>query len=162
VRGTTGAAWASRRLPLRSAALLTFVVTWSAPADDPGDVGSENLGRVSAELDAVASFGTNTSQLKMYKHAPAKVPAGPRPLVVVLHGCTQTAAAYESAGWSDLADEWGFYVLYPEQNTTRLDVLRGEVLRPRRRRRRRRRRRSVERRRGLERRRIERRRRGEQ
>jgi poly(3-hydroxybutyrate) depolymerase len=42
----------------------------------------------------------------MYEHAPAKVPAGPRPLVVVLHGCTQIAAAYESAGWSDLADEW--------------------------------------------------------
>ena len=53
------------------------------------------------------------------RHAPAKVPVGPRPLIVVLHGCTQTAAAYESAGWSDLADEWGFYVLYPEQNTTR-------------------------------------------
>lgn len=110
---------ASMRLPLRSAALLTFVVACSAPADDPGELGSENLGRVSAELDAVATFGANTAQLKMYKHAPAKVPAGPRPLVVVLHGCTQTAAAYESAGWSDLADEWGFYVLYPEQNTTR-------------------------------------------
>ena len=53
------------------------------------------------------------------RHAPAKVPVGPRPLIVVLHGCTQTAAAYESAGWSDLADEWGFYVLYREQNTTR-------------------------------------------
>ena len=107
------------RLPLRSAALLTFVVACSAPADDPRELSAENLGRVSAELDAVATFGTNPAQLKMWKHAPAKVPAGPRPLVVVLHGCTQTAAAYESAGWSDLADEWGFYVLYPEQNTTR-------------------------------------------
>jgi poly(hydroxyalkanoate) depolymerase family esterase len=102
------------RLPLRSAALLSLVVACSAPADDP-----ENLGRVSAELDAVTTFGTNPAQLKMYTHVPANVPAGPRPLVVVLHGCTQTAAAYESAGWSDLADAWGFYVVYPEQNTTR-------------------------------------------
>ncbi|MEA2752484.1 MAG: hypothetical protein QOI41_6627, partial [Myxococcales bacterium] len=107
------------RLPLRSAALLAFVVACSAPADDASQPEVENLGHVAAELDAVAAFGTNPAQLTMYKHVPAKVAAGPRPLVVVLHGCTQTAQAYEAAGWSDLADEWGFYVLYPQQNTTR-------------------------------------------
>jgi poly(hydroxyalkanoate) depolymerase family esterase len=38
------------------------------------------------------------------------------PLVVVLHGCTQTANGYdESSGWSRLADRFGFIVLYPEQ-----------------------------------------------
>ena len=38
------------------------------------------------------------------------------PLVVVLHGCTQTAAAYDhGSGWSALAERCGFAVLYPEQ-----------------------------------------------
>jgi poly(hydroxyalkanoate) depolymerase family esterase len=34
----------------------------------------------------------------------------------VLHGCTQTAASYDhGTGWSRLADQHGFAVLYPEQ-----------------------------------------------
>lgn len=38
------------------------------------------------------------------------------PLVVVLHGCTQTASAYDQgSGWSDLAETYGFAVLFPEQ-----------------------------------------------
>ena len=38
------------------------------------------------------------------------------PLVVVLHGCTQTAAGYDyHAGWSALAEKHGFVVLLPEQ-----------------------------------------------
>lgn len=37
-------------------------------------------------------------------------------LVVVLHGCTQTAAGYDhGSGWSQLADEYGFALLFPEQ-----------------------------------------------
>lgn len=47
------------------------------------------------------------------------VPEGlerPAPLLVVLHGCTQTAAGYDQgAGWSALADRHGFALLYPEQ-----------------------------------------------
>jgi feruloyl esterase len=38
------------------------------------------------------------------------------PLVVVLHGCTQTAASYDrGAGWSTLARQFGFAVLFPQQ-----------------------------------------------
>lgn len=38
------------------------------------------------------------------------------PLVVALHGCTQTAGDYDNgSGWSKLADRQGFAVLYPEQ-----------------------------------------------
>ena len=37
-------------------------------------------------------------------------------MVVVLHGCTQTAADYDrGAGWSKAADEHGFALLFPEQ-----------------------------------------------
>ncbi|NIJ07325.1 poly(hydroxyalkanoate) depolymerase family esterase [Sphingomonas vulcanisoli] len=36
--------------------------------------------------------------------------------MVVLHGCTQTAAGYDAgSGWSTLADEQGFLLLFPEQ-----------------------------------------------
>jgi feruloyl esterase len=42
-----------------------------------------------------------------------------RPLVVVLHGCGQTAAGYDyGAGWSTLADRYGFALLMPEQQRT--------------------------------------------
>ena len=42
--------------------------------------------------------------------------AGPAPLVVVLHGCTQNAAVYDhGSGWSRLADRHGFLLLFPEQ-----------------------------------------------
>lgn len=38
------------------------------------------------------------------------------PLVVALHGCTQTGAGYAAgAGWLTLADRYGFAVLCPEQ-----------------------------------------------
>ena len=46
---------------------------------------------------------------------PRTQPAGV-PLVVVLHGCTQSAAAFDRAcGWSDLAARLGFALLLPEQ-----------------------------------------------
>ena len=52
----------------------------------------------------------------MFMHLPAVLAPGKLPLVVVLHGCTQTAASISNAtGWNKLADEYGFYVLYPQQ-----------------------------------------------
>src|SRR3954462_11618439 len=69
-----------------------------------------------AALTPVASFGANPGALKMYEYVPAGLPAG-SPLVVVLHGCTQTAAAMENAGWDQLADQYHFAVLYPEQQS---------------------------------------------
>lgn len=64
-------------------------------------------------LAGVTDFGSNPGELRMFKH----VPANPQPaLVVVLHGCVQTAASYElGAGWSTLADRYGFCLLLPQQ-----------------------------------------------
>jgi poly(hydroxyalkanoate) depolymerase family esterase len=67
-------------------------------------------------LVAVADFGTNPGALDMYEYAPADLPAG-APLVVVLHGCTQTASAMETAGWNSLADADHFAVVYPQQRS---------------------------------------------
>jgi feruloyl esterase len=51
----------------------------------------------------------------MFTYLPSSI-AQNAPLVVVLHGCTQTAAGYDrGAGWSALADRYGFAVLLPEQ-----------------------------------------------
>jgi poly(hydroxyalkanoate) depolymerase family esterase len=64
-------------------------------------------------LDEVQAFGSNPGALRMFKYVPAR----PEPaLVVVLHGCTQTAASYDfGAGWSTLADRYGFVLLLPQQ-----------------------------------------------
>ncbi|HEX7703426.1 MAG TPA: PHB depolymerase family esterase, partial [Kofleriaceae bacterium] len=69
-----------------------------------------------AALAVVASFGSNPGALDMYEYVPAGLPSG-RPLVVVMHGCTQTASAMESAGWEALADQFQFAVLYPQQRS---------------------------------------------
>jgi poly(hydroxyalkanoate) depolymerase family esterase len=51
-------------------------------------------------------------------HVPPGAPEG-RPLVVYLHGCIQTAEQAEAAsGLSRLADQEGFYAVYPRQNVT--------------------------------------------
>ena len=51
----------------------------------------------------------------MFAFVPTKLQQ-PRALVVVLHGCGQTAAGYDlGAGWSTLAKHYGFALLMPEQ-----------------------------------------------
>lgn len=69
-----------------------------------------------SRLNTLPSFGSNPGALGAKLHIPGNMPHGAG-LVVVLHGCTQTAVAYDHAsGWSRLADEYGFAVLYPEQS----------------------------------------------
>lgn len=66
-------------------------------------------------LKALSDFGSNPGALAAWTHVPSSLPARAA-LVVVLHGCTQTAAGYDhGAGWSQLADEQGFALLFPEQ-----------------------------------------------
>ncbi|MCP3412431.1 PHB depolymerase family esterase [Bradyrhizobium sp. CCGB01] len=76
------------------------------------------LGRsadVSSPLEEVTGFGDNPGNLRMFAFVPAQLQK-PRALVVVLHGCGQTAAAYDlGAGWSTLAQHYGFALVMPEQ-----------------------------------------------
>lgn len=73
-----------------------------------GDTGTDRLVEVTG-------FGSNPGNLRMLAYVPADLPPG-APLVVALHGCTQSAAAYDhGTGWSALADRHGFAVLLPEQ-----------------------------------------------
>ena len=69
----------------------------------------------SARLRDVTGFGSNPGNLAMRVHVPAQLPPAPA-LVVVLHGCTQTAESFDcGSGWSKLAERGGFVLLYPEQ-----------------------------------------------
>lgn len=66
-------------------------------------------------LSDLAHFGSNPGGLRARIYVPDALADG-APLVVVLHGCTQNAAGYDhGSGWSRLADEQGFVVLFPEQ-----------------------------------------------
>jgi feruloyl esterase len=60
-------------------------------------------------------FEPNPGNLRMFQYLPRNLKPG-APLVVILHGCGQTAAGYGvGAGWCRLADQAGFAVLAPEQ-----------------------------------------------
>lgn len=75
----------------------------------------ETVAAPGTRLAGVADFGSNPGNLRMYAYVPDALPPSPA-LVVVLHGCTQTAAGYDhGTGWSTLADRYGFVLLYPEQ-----------------------------------------------
>ncbi|WP_042368962.1 extracellular catalytic domain type 1 short-chain-length polyhydroxyalkanoate depolymerase [Streptacidiphilus neutrinimicus] len=72
----------------------------------------------SGSLTQVGSFGSNPGNLAMYEYAPAGLASG-APLVVALHGCTQTATNYyDDSGWAQLADTYGFAVVFPQTNST--------------------------------------------
>ena len=68
----------------------------------------------SGRLRKLDQFGSNPGNLGAWAFVPEHT--NPIGLVVVLHGCTQTAQGYESgSGWSELAEAYGFAVLFPEQ-----------------------------------------------
>jgi len=68
-----------------------------------------------SRLHYLDAFGSNPGNLAAHSFVPTDLPRSP-PLVVVLHGCTQNAAVYDrGSGWSQLAEQGGFAVLYPEQ-----------------------------------------------
>ncbi|WP_420138431.1 alpha/beta hydrolase family esterase [Sphingomonas sp.] len=66
-------------------------------------------------LQTLSNFGTNPGALTAKTFIPEALPEGAA-LVVVLHGCTQTADGYDTgSGWSQLAARDGFALLFPEQ-----------------------------------------------
>ena len=77
--------------------------------------GPPNIHPNKDRLSDLIAFGSNPGNLRARVYLPSGLRAG-APLVVVLHGCTQTAADYDhGSGWSSLADQEGFALLFPEQ-----------------------------------------------
>ncbi len=65
----------------------------------------------------ISSFGSNPGSVEMYLYTPSSLQS-PAPVVVAIHGCTQSAQEYnDNSGWSDMADQYGYYVIYPNQNS---------------------------------------------
>lgn len=66
-------------------------------------------------LVEITNFGINKGNLEMYVYKPTNNDMEV-PLVVVLHGCAQTATEMaEQSGWNTLADSNNFMVMYPQQ-----------------------------------------------
>lgn len=93
-----------RRILFAVGALVAAALTVPSPA-------------AAAGLTPVTGFGSNPGNLAMYEYVPATVAANP-PVVVAMHGCTQTATDYyANSGWTKYADAYGFVVVFPEQRT---------------------------------------------
>ena len=110
--------------PLTNLARLGAAVTLLAglnlgcSGSTPGE--GDPIASAYAPITSVTSFGSNPGALNMYTYVPAGIPAD-APLVVAMHGCTQSASVYVDAGWNELADLWKFYVVYPEQPSASLE-----------------------------------------
>lgn len=67
-------------------------------------------------LIEINNFGKNPGNLNMFIHNNLSLDTINKPLVVVLHGCGETAhGVAELTGWNKLADINNFVILYPEQ-----------------------------------------------
>lgn len=86
---------------------LLFVGVLAACSSNGGSTCPGIVGATSSALS------DNPGGLEVVEHAPPSGKANA--IVVALHGCTQTAQAYEGAGWNELADKAGFAVVYPQQ-----------------------------------------------
>src|SRR4051794_7292946 len=73
--------------------------------------------QAAATLTQVTGFGSNPGALGMYSYVPTGLPSG-APLVVALHGCTQSASDYyTNAGWPKYADLYHFALVFPQQSS---------------------------------------------
>ncbi len=96
--------------PRRCLAALIAAIAVAAPAVVP-----LSPANAAATLTQVGSFGSNPGALRMYSYVPDGLPTG-RPLVIALHGCTQSATAYyQNSGWPKYADLYRAAVVFPEQ-----------------------------------------------
>lgn len=70
------------------------------------------------ELEQVTDFGSNPGNTLMYQYEPSNFTSN-RPLVVVLHGCTQSAADMDTeTGWVKWAEQDRFALLFPQQQSS--------------------------------------------
>lgn len=92
-------------------ALVDFVEHGETARLDP-----QTIAPVAPVLSEKLGFGSNPGSLRMLTYVPPGLQPG-APLVVVLHGCGQTADDFDrGSGWTKLARQHGFAVLYPEQS----------------------------------------------
>ena len=93
--------------------LLPQMPDMSAETHDEAE--AEEATEEHASLITIRDFAPNPGALWMRAFLPDDLPEA-APLVVVLHGCRQSAAEYlDGSGWGTLAERHGFALLLPEQ-----------------------------------------------
>lgn len=73
---------------------------------------------VAQDLTEVKNFGSNPGNISMFYFSPDIKKSNEKlPLVIALHGCTQTAKSMaEQSGWIKLAQQHRFIVIFPQQH----------------------------------------------
>lgn len=108
------------RSPATDASVIDVVARVVSPGEAVGEPTTDRP-PPAREAPAPGSFETfqftNPAGTRAYKlYVPASGGAAPRPVVVMLHGCTQSADDFAAGTrMNRLADEHDFLVLYPEQ-----------------------------------------------
>lgn len=70
-----------------------------------------------APLTEYTGFGSNPGNLRMFSYVPSGFPAN-GPLVVVAHGCSQTAQNIaDTSGWIELANTYKIALIFPQTST---------------------------------------------
>jgi poly(hydroxyalkanoate) depolymerase family esterase len=94
-------------------AVLSCASACAPPPPDP-DVSSTSQ---PVTLTQVTGFGSNPGALQMFTFVPSGLPPG-APLVVVLHGCTESASSYSTqTEWGNLGQRFGFATVFAQQQT---------------------------------------------
>lgn len=108
---------AVRRNWRMAGAFFESALTPAAPAPEPGHpAGPAAEGAIGAFVAGRLARSAGARDFKLY--VPLGTLAGPRPLIVMLHGCQQDPDDFALAtGMNLAAQELGFYVLYPAQST---------------------------------------------
>jgi poly(hydroxyalkanoate) depolymerase family esterase len=74
-------------------------------------------GFLSAQIEQVEKFGSNPGELRCFIYSPKTLLKTNAPMLMVLHGCSQTAEEVANqSGWNKLADSLGMLVVYPQQH----------------------------------------------
>ena len=108
---------------LAAAGLGSPALGAATPTGSPA--GTTGAGSATASAaPAPGSFTQQTYQSALgsrsyWLYVPAGTWAGPLPMIVFLHGCNETAKQAAAAShFNSLADQFGFVVVYPQQNVT--------------------------------------------
>jgi poly(hydroxyalkanoate) depolymerase family esterase len=100
----------SRELKIAHRSLQTVVRAASA-------MGKTQVGAGAVNIAEIGDFGTNPGRLAMFVHTPAGLVPTNAPLIVLLHGCGQSAVSFAQAtGWGQLANKLRIPLILPEQS----------------------------------------------